>query len=110
MLIEAEIRPQDIGFIRPGLPAMIRLTAFDYTKYGTFEGTVERIGSDTVVNEENESFFRVIISTSDTQTFPDDVKIIPGMVATVNVLTGERTILDLLLKPVLRVRDEAFRG
>ena len=110
LLIEAEIRPQDIGFIRPGLPAMIRLTAFDYTKYGTFEGTVERIGSDTVVNEENESFFRVIISTSDTQTFPDDVTIIPGMVATVNVLTGERTILDLLLKPVLRVRDEAFRG
>ncbi len=110
LLIEAEIRPQDIGFIRPGLPAMIRLTAFDYTKYGTFEGTVERIGSDTVVNEENQSFFRVIISTSDTQTFPKDVKIIPGMVATVNVLTGERTILDLLMKPILRVRDEAFRS
>ncbi|MGB7288016.1 MAG: HlyD family type I secretion periplasmic adaptor subunit [Salaquimonas sp.] len=110
LLIEAEIRPQDIAFIRPGLEARIRLSAYDYTKYGSFTGTVERIGADTVVNEDNQSFFRIVISTSDANSFPEEVKIIPGMVATVNVLTGERTILDLILKPILRVKDEAFRN
>lgn len=110
LLIEAEIRPQDIAFIRPGLKAQIRLSAYDYTKYGSFIGTVERIGSDTVVNEEKQSFFRVTISTNNRDTLPEEVKIIPGMVATVNILTGERTVLDLLLKPILRVKDEAFRN
>lgn len=110
LLIEAEIRPQDIAFIRPGLRANIRLSAYDFTKYGSFTGVVERIGADTVVNEDKQSFFRVIITTNDASSFPEDVKIIPGMVATVNILTGERTILDLLLKPILKIKDEALRN
>jgi adhesin transport system membrane fusion protein len=110
LLIEAEIRPQDIAFIRPGLRANIRLSAYDFTKYGSFTGVVERIGADTVVNEDKQSYFRVIITTNDTSSFPDDVKIIPGMVATVNILTGERTILDLILKPILKIKDEALRN
>lgn len=110
LLIEAEIRPQDIAFIRPGQQANIRLSAYDFTKYGSFVGVVERIGADTVVNEDKQSFFRVIISTDDANSAPADVKFIPGMVATVNILTGERTILDLILKPILKIKDEALRG
>lgn len=110
LLFEVDIRPQDIAFVRPGLRAQIRLSAYDYTKYGAFEGTVERIGSDTIVNENNDSFFRVIVTTDGVNAFPDEVQVIPGMIATVNILTGERTVLDLVLRPVLRVRDLAFRN
>lgn len=110
LLIEARIRPQDIAFISPGQPAMVRLSAYDYTKYGSLRGKVERIGVDTVVDEENNSFFRVIIATDEAPSHSDEIRIMPGMVATVNILTGERTVLELLLKPVIRVRDEAFRS
>ncbi len=110
LLIEAEIRPQDIAFIRPGLKANIRLSAYDFTKYGSFVGVVDRIGADTVVNDDKQSFFRVIISTDEANAVPEDVKFIPGMVATVNILTGERTVLDLILRPILRVKDQALRN
>ena len=100
LLIETKIRPKDIAFIRPGLKAKIRLSAYDYTKYGTVDGVVERIGADTITDEEQETFYQVI---------SDGIEIKPGMVATVDVETGERTVLEYLLKPVLRINDKAFR-
>ena len=109
LLIEAKIRPQDIAFIRPGLKAAIRLSAYDYTKYGTLTGIVDRIGADTITDENRETFYQVIVSTDDTEEIPPDIKIIPGMIATVDVLTGERTVLEYLLKPVLKIRDRALR-
>ncbi len=106
LLIEARIRPEDIAFIRPQLKAIVRLTAYDYTKFGTLEGIVERIGADTITDENNETFYQVVIATDE---IPEHLKIIPGMIATVDISTGDRTVLEYLLKPVLRVRDEAFR-
>ncbi len=111
LLIEARIRPQDIGFISPGLPAVIRLSAYDYTKYGSLTGRVERIGVDTITNENNETFYQIIVSTDAEQSgaYASQLRIIPGMIASVDVSTGKRTILEYLLKPVLRISNRALR-
>ena len=63
LLIETRIRPQDVAFIQPGAKANIRLSAYDYTKYGTLSGVVERIGADTITDENRETFYQVIVST-----------------------------------------------
>jgi adhesin transport system membrane fusion protein len=109
LLIEARITPKDVAFVRPGLKARIRLTAYDYTRFGTFDGVVERIGADTITDENQETFYRVIVATHENSGIPGEVKIIPGMIATVDVETGNRTVLEYLLKPVLRIRDTALR-
>ena len=110
-LIEARIRPQDIGFISPGLPAIVRLSAYDYTKYGVLKGLVERIGVDTITDENQETFYQVIISTDgeESQTYGSRLRIIPGMIASVDISTGKRTILEYLLKPILRISNRALR-
>jgi len=111
LLIEAQIRPQDVAFIRPDLDASVKLTAYDYSLFGSLAGKVERISADTITDERGESFYRVIVRTDRNYLTANDRKlpIIPGMVATVDVLTGEKTVLDYLLKPVTRVRTEALR-
>lgn len=109
LLIEARIRPQDIAFIRPGLEATIRITAYDYTRYGTLSGSVERIGADTITDENNETFYQVIVATDDVEAEQADIRVIPGMIATVDVSTGKRTVLEYLVKPILRLRDTALR-
>lgn len=109
LLIEARITPKDIAFVRPGLNAKVRLSAYDYTKFGVLEGVVERIGADTITDDNQETFYRVIVSTNETSQLPDQMVIIPGMIATVDVETGKRSILEYLLKPVLKIRDSALR-
>ena len=111
LLIEAQVRPQDVAFIRPDLDASVKLTAYDYSIFGSLPGKVERISADTITDERGESFYRVIVRTERNYLTANDKKlpIIPGMVATVDVLTGEKTVLDYLLKPVTRVRKEALR-
>lgn len=113
LLIEAKIRPSDVAFLRPGQKATVKLTAYDYLIYGTLEGTVETISPDTmretkVPNEE--PFYRVLVRTkrSVLRHRGKDLPIIPGMTASVDVLTGKRTVFDYFLRPVLKV-DEAFR-
>ncbi|MDQ2632468.1 MAG: HlyD family type I secretion periplasmic adaptor subunit, partial [Pseudomonadota bacterium] len=108
LLVETRIRPQDVAFIHPGAKATVRLSAYDYTKYGTLSGTVERIGADTITDENDETFYQVIVSTGDPGK-SGGMRVIPGMVATVDISNGERTVLEYLLKPVLRIRDQALR-
>lgn len=108
LLVETRIRPQDVAFIQPGAEATVRLTAYDYTKYGTLRGAVERIGADTITDENGETFYQVIVGTGD-RGVPGEMRVIPGMVATVDIMNGERTVLEYLLKPVLRIRDQALR-
>ena len=109
LLIEARITPKDVAFVRPGLSAKIRLSAYDYTKFGILDGVVERIGADTITDENQETFYRVIVATKESARLPEELVIIPGMIATVDVETGERTVLEYLLKPVLKIRDRALR-
>lgn len=111
LLIEARIRPQDVAFLYPGQSARVRVTAYDYTLYGDLPGTVERIGADTVTDEDGQTYYRVILKTErnwlGTESSP--LPILPGMVVSASILTGNKTVLDYLLKPIIKARSEAFR-
>ena len=110
LLVEAQVRPADIAFISPGQAAMVKLTAYDYSIYGGLEGAVEDISADTIKNERGESFYRVRVRTDrnflGSEARP--LRIIPGMTAQVSILTGRKTVLDYLLKPLLKARHEAM--
>ena len=109
--IEAQVRPKDVAFIRPGLTASIKLTAYDYTIYGALTGQIERISADTTQDANGESFYRVLVATPQTHILHNgkELPVIPGMQASVDILTGEKTVLDYLLKPVSKIRNEALR-
>lgn len=111
LLIEAHIRPSDIAFLRPGQNAMIKFTAYDFSIYGGLPATLERISADTITNEEDESFYLIYLRTE--KNYIDSSKgpleIIPGMTVTVDILTGKKTVLDYLLKPILKAKNEALR-
>jgi membrane fusion protein, adhesin transport system len=111
LLIEAQIRPSDIAFLRPGQDAMVKFTAYDFSIYGGLPAKLERISADTITNEEGESFYLIYLRTE--KNFIDSSKgpleIIPGMTVTVDILTGKKTVLDYLLKPILKAKNEALR-
>lgn len=111
LLIEAHIRPSDIAFLRPGQNAMIKFTAYDFSIYGGLPATLERISADTITNEEDESFYLIYLRTE--KNFIDNTKgpleIIPGMTVTVDILTGKKSVMDYLLKPILKAKNEALR-
>lgn len=110
LLIETKIRPQDIAFLHPGQEAMVKFTAYDYTIYGGLKAKLEQISPDTVTDKEGKSFYIVRLRT-DKNHLGSDTKpllIIPGMVASVDIITGKKTILAYLLKPILRAKAEAF--
>lgn len=111
LLVEAQVRPADIAFLRPDLPAMVKITAYDFSIYGGLKGHVEQISADTIVDERGERFYRVRVRTEENSlgTVADPLRIIPGMTAQVDVITGEKTVLDYLLKPILKARDHALR-
>jgi len=107
LLVEVRIRPQDIGFLAPGQEANVKVTAYDFVVYGGLEGRVEQIGADTVLDEEGNAFYEVTVRTRSADLGADK-PIIPGMTVEVDVLTGKKTILAYLLKPVLRARQRAL--
>ena len=111
LLVEAKIRPQDIAFLHPGQEAMIKFSAYDYTIYGGLKGRLEQIGADTVMDEEKKNTFYVIKLRTDRSHLGTDDKpllIIPGMVASVDIITGKKSILSYLLKPIIKSRAEAM--
>ncbi|MBY7822859.1 HlyD family type I secretion periplasmic adaptor subunit, partial [Vibrio fluvialis] len=110
LLVEAQIAPQDIAFLRPDLPAIVKFSAYDFTKYGGLEGTLEHISADTSQDEDGNSFYLVRVRTKETSLGHDaSLPIIPGMTASVDIITGKRTVLDYLLKPILSAKDNALR-
>ncbi len=111
LLIEAQIRPQDRGFIAPNQKAKVKITAYDYSIYGGLDATLEQISADAIENEKKELFFRVRLRTD--RNFlvgkqGEQLPIIPGMTATVDILTGNKTVLEYLLKPILKARETAL--
>jgi len=111
LLIEAQIRPADIAFLRPGQEAIIKFTAYDFSIYGGLEAKLVRISADTITNEEDESFYLIYLRTEQNfiKSSMGELGIIPGMTVTVDILTGEKTVLDYLLKPILKAKNEALR-
>ena len=111
LLIEARIRPQDIAFIHPGQKATVKFTAYDFSIYGGLYGLVEHISADTSKDEKDQVYYEVWIRT-DKNFLGSDIKplpIIPGMVANVSILTGKKSVLDYLMKPILKAKNSALR-
>ncbi|MDP5147669.1 HlyD family type I secretion periplasmic adaptor subunit [Shewanella sp. ULN5] len=112
LLIETKIIPKDIAFLHPGLPAVVKVTAYDFTRYGGLKGTVEHISADTSQDEEGNSFYIIKVRTEESSLIKDDgtqMPIIPGMLTSVDVITGKRSILEYILNPILRAKDTALR-
>ena len=114
LLVETKVRPSDVGFIRPGQDATVKVTAYDFSIYGGLDAQVENITADTITvekGEKTESFYIVRVRTksnafsASNKTLP----IMPGMVATVHIRTGKKTILNYLLKPIIKARYDAMR-
>jgi adhesin transport system membrane fusion protein len=113
-LIETKVRPSDVGFIHPGQDAMVKLTAYDFSIYGGLEANVESISADTITEEKNgksESYYLVQVRTTSGAFTGTHKKlpIIPGMVSTVHIKTGKKTVLQYLMKPVLKAKYDALR-
>nr|WP_189661217.1 HlyD family type I secretion periplasmic adaptor subunit [Pseudomonas carnis] len=111
LLVEAKIRPQDIAFLHPGQEAVVKFTAYDYTVYGGLKAKLERIGADTITDEDKKTTYYMITLRTDRSHLGTDEKpllIIPGMVASVDIITGKKSILSYLLKPIIKARAEAL--
>ncbi|WP_093502542.1 MULTISPECIES: HlyD family type I secretion periplasmic adaptor subunit [Pseudomonadaceae] len=111
ILVEARIRPQDIAFLHPGQEAVVKFTAYDYTIYGGLKAKLEQIGADTVTDEEGNSFYVIKLRTEKSHLGTEEhpLLIIPGMVTSVDIITGKKSVLSYLLKPIIRARAEALR-
>jgi membrane fusion protein, adhesin transport system len=108
LVLEAKVNPRDIAFIHPGQSANVKFTAYDSSIYGGLEATVENISPDTVIDEKGNAFYLVRVQTKKPQ-LGESMPIIPGMTAEVDVLTGKKSVLSYLLKPVLKVKQNALR-
>lgn len=108
LMLEARVLPKDIAFIHPGQTAMVKFTAYDFSIFGGLEAKVENISPDTETDEKGNSFYIVRVRTI-RPNFDDKLPIIPGMTAEVDVLTGQKTVLSYLLKPVLKAKAYALR-
>lgn len=111
LLVEARIRPQDIAFLHPGQEAVVKFTAYDYTIYGGLKAELVQIGADTVTDDDGNSFYVIKLRTDRSHLGSEEqpLLIIPGMVASVDIITGKKSVLSYLLKPIIRARAEALR-
>jgi len=111
LVVEARIKPADIAFLRPDQEAKVKFTAYDFTIYGGLEAKLEHISADSISDEKGNSYYLVRLRTNKNYIGPesDPLPIIPGMVASVDILTGKKTVLAYLLKPVLRAKYMALR-
>lgn len=110
LLVEARIKPKDIAFIYPDQPAMVKITAYDFSIYGGLPGKVVAISPDAVTDEKGESFYLVRVLTTENalKRKGEVLPIIPGMVATIDILTGEKTVMEYILKPFVKTIDRSM--
>ncbi|MBU2872371.1 HlyD family type I secretion periplasmic adaptor subunit [Colwellia sp. E2M01] len=112
LLVEAKIIPKDIAFISVGLKAMVKVTAYDFTRYGGLEGVVEHISADTTQDEDGNSFYIIRVRTNESNMHSRDntiMPIIPGMMTSVDVIISKRTVLEYILNPIMRAKELALR-
>uniref|UniRef100_UPI004048E759 HlyD family type I secretion periplasmic adaptor subunit n=2 Tax=Aliarcobacter sp. TaxID=2321116 RepID=UPI004048E759 len=113
LVVEAKIDPKDIAFINPSQKAIIKITAYDFAIYGGLDGKIVEISADTIVDKDSKdgkSYYRVLVKTDKNYLERKGRKlpIIPGMVASVDIVTGKKTILDFILKPILKVKQDSL--
>jgi membrane fusion protein, adhesin transport system len=107
LVLETKVQVKDIAFIRPNQPAVVKLTAYDFSIYGALDGVVDEIAANSTVDDKGNAYYIVRVRTLQT-SLGKNLPIIPGMVAQVDILTGKKTILSYLLKPVLKAKSYAF--
>ena len=107
LLMEVRIQPKDIAFLLPGQKSLVKFSAYDFVVYGGLDGTVERVGADTIMDEDGNPYYEVNVRTGE-PSFGQDKPIIPGMTVEVDILTGKKTILEYLMKPVLRAKQDSL--
>ncbi|WP_121627128.1 HlyD family type I secretion periplasmic adaptor subunit [Poseidonibacter antarcticus] len=113
LVVEAKIDPRDIAFINPSQKAIIKITAYDFSIYGGLDGKIIEISADSIVDKESKegkSYYRILVKTDKNYLERNGIKlpIIPGMVASVDIITGKKSILDFLLKPILKVKENSL--
>ena len=111
LLVEARVRPQDVAFLHPGQKAMVKVSAYDFSIYGGLDGVLEQISADTIEDKRGEFYYLVKVRTPKTaiEHNGESLPIMPGMMTTVDILTGKKTVLDYLLKPILKAKQNALR-
>ena len=112
LLVETRVKPSDIAFIKVGDKALVKVTAYDFSTYGGLEGRVVQVSADSIYDEvETEAYFTVIVETDKNflQAGTHRLPITPGMMTDTQIITGRKSVLSYLLKPVLKARSEALR-
>lgn len=111
LIAEVKVKPADVAFLRLGLKAMVKFTAYDFSIYGGLEGVVTHISADTITNEKGESYYLVRIKTEKNHLGNNErpLYIKVGMVVSADILTGKKTVLDYILKPILKAKQNALR-
>ncbi|MBI1423087.1 MAG: HlyD family type I secretion periplasmic adaptor subunit [Gammaproteobacteria bacterium] len=111
LLIEARISPADIAFIHPGQEVLVKFTAYDFAIYGGLQGRIENISADVIEDDKSESYYKIMVKTDKNQlgSGKEPLPVIPGMSVRLDIITGKKTILAYLLKPVLRAKEKALR-
>lgn len=110
LIVEAKVRPSDIAYLSPGLKAIVKFTAYDFAIYGGLEAKVIHISADSITDDKDESHYLVRVKTLKNHLgeTADSFPIIPGMIAQVDILTGKKTVMDYLLKPILKAKQKAL--
>ncbi len=110
LIVEAKILPQDIGHVHNGQSAKLKFVSYDFSRFGSLDGTVNQISASTYLDEENQPYYRAEISLTKSYLGerPGELNILPGMTLTADIQTGQKTILEYLLRPVTRGFDNAF--
>lgn len=111
MVVEARMRPTDRGYVAEGQRALVKISTYDFARYGGLEGQVTLVAADTSTDENGMPYFRVVVQPEKTYLGQarGALPIMPGMEATVDIHTGQKTVMDYLIKPVLKLKEEAFR-
>lgn len=111
LLIEARVRPADVAFLLPGQRAMVKISAYDFSIYGGLEGHLEQISADTIEDKRGDFYYLVKVRTNETEIVYRNTRlpIIPGMMATVDIMIGKKTVLNYILKPIFKARQNALR-
>lgn len=107
LVLEAKVAPRDIAFLKPGQEAIVKFTAYDFSIYGGMEATLSQIGADSITDDKGETYYMVRVVTKKS-SLGNKLPIIPGMVAEVDIITGKKSILSYLMKPVLRAKQAAM--
>ena len=111
LVIEAQLNPVDRGYVQEGQRAVVKISTYDFVRYGSLDGVVARIGASTNTDPAGQPYYQVVVRTNKTYLGDQQglLPITPGMQATVDIHTGTRSVLNYFIKPVLKLRNEAFR-